>query len=90
MIQPPFPSTIGAQPRQITFLTTKTAVRKKQDNNSQMGSHAWTSQCLRRGGGGLWDSGGTVLDFGKRGRKGYIGNIGKKFYCLRQRTSKRG
>ena len=28
MIQPPFPSTIGAQRRPGTFLTTKTAVRK--------------------------------------------------------------
>ena len=28
MIQPPFPSTIAPQPRQVVFLTTKTMVRK--------------------------------------------------------------
>ena len=35
-----FPSTVGAQPRHVTF----------QENNGQMGSHAWTSQCLPQAG----------------------------------------
>ena len=50
MIQPPFPSTIGAQPRHVTFLTTKTVVRKNQENDGQTGLRAWTSQCLRNAG----------------------------------------
>ena len=50
MIQPPFPSTIGAQPRPVTFLTTKTAVRKYQERNGQTGSHA--SALAQREGGG--------------------------------------
>ena len=41
MIQSPVPSTIEAQPHHITFLTTKTAVRKNQENNGQTGSRAW-------------------------------------------------
>ena len=49
---PPFPSTTGAQPRHVAFLTTRTAVRKNQENYGQTGSHAWTNQCLCRGGGG--------------------------------------
>ena len=47
MIQPPFPSTIGVQQRQFTCLTTKTAARKNGGNGGQMGSRAWTRQCLR-------------------------------------------
>ena len=52
MIQPPFPSTMGAQLGHITFQTTKTAVRKNQENDGQTGSCAWTSQCLCNGEGG--------------------------------------
>ena len=51
MIQPPFPSTIAAQPCHITFLTARAVVRKTR-NDSQTGSRAWTRQCLRRGGWG--------------------------------------
>ena len=42
MIQLPFPSTIEAQPRNVTFLTIKTVVRKIQKSDGQMGSCAWT------------------------------------------------
>ena len=52
MIQLPFPSTIEAQPRNVTFLTIQTVVRKIQKNDGQTGSCAWTRQCLDRGGGG--------------------------------------
>ena len=52
MTQLPFPSTIEAQPRNVTFLTTKTMVRKIQKNDGQTGSCAWTTQCLDKGGGG--------------------------------------
>ena len=51
MIQLPFPSTIEAQPRNVTFLTIKTVVRKIQKNDGQVGSCAWTRQCLDKGGG---------------------------------------
>ena len=53
MIQLPFPSTTAAQPHNVTFLTKKTVVRKIQKNDGQMGSCAWTRQCLDGGGGGL-------------------------------------
>ena len=33
----PFPCTIGTQPRRVPFLTTKNAVQKKQETDSQMG-----------------------------------------------------
>ena len=52
MTQLPFPSTIEAQPRNITFLTIKTMVRKIQKNDGQTGSCAWTRQCLDKGRGG--------------------------------------
>ena len=52
MIQLPFPSTIEAQPRNVTFLTIKTVVRKIQKNDGQTGSCVWTRQCLDKGGGG--------------------------------------
>ena len=52
MIQLPFPSTIEAQTRNITFLTIKIMVRKIQKNDDQTGSCAWTRQCLDNGGGG--------------------------------------
>ena len=32
MIQPPSPSTMGAQPHRVPFLTTETAIRKNQVN----------------------------------------------------------
>ena len=32
----PFPSTIEAQPRNVTFLTIKTVVKKIQKNDSQI------------------------------------------------------
>ena len=61
MIQPPFPSTIGAQSHPVAFLTTKAAVRKNQENDGQ-GRHAWTSPCLRKGGGGaLVQLGGLLV-----------------------------
>ena len=47
MIQPPCPSTIAPPPSHVIFLTTKIVVRKNQDNSGQMGSCAWTRQCLR-------------------------------------------
>ena len=37
----------------VTFLTTKTAVRKNRENDGQTGSRGWTRQCLRQGGGGV-------------------------------------
>ena len=41
------------QPRHITYLTTKTVVRKNQENDSQTGSRAGQgSACAKRGGGG--------------------------------------
>ena len=46
MIQLPFPYTIKAQPRNVTFLTIKTEVRKNQKNDGHTGSCAWTRQCL--------------------------------------------
>ena len=49
MIQPPFLSTIAAQPCHVIFLTTKSVVRKNQENNSQTGSRAWTGQSLHKG-----------------------------------------
>ena len=62
MTQLPFPSTIEAQPRNVTFLTMKIrnvtfltikiVVRKIQKNDGQTGSCAWTRQCLDKGGGG--------------------------------------
>ena len=50
----PFPSAIESQPRNVTFLTIKTVVRKIQKNNGhgQTGSCAWIRQCLDKGGGG--------------------------------------
>ena len=50
MIQLPFPSTIKAQPRNVTFLTRKAVVRRIQKNDGQTGSCAWTRQCLDKGG----------------------------------------
>ena len=41
-----FPFTIEAQPRNVTFLTIKTVVRKIPKNDGQTGSCAWTRQCL--------------------------------------------
>ena len=35
---PPFPLTIRAQPRRVTFLTTTTAFRENRENDRQMGS----------------------------------------------------
>ena len=52
MIQLPFPSTIEAQPCNVTFLTRNTVVRKIQKKDGQTGSCAWTRQCLDKGGGG--------------------------------------
>ena len=57
MTRLPFPSAIEAQPRNVTFLTMKTVVRKIQKNDGQTCSCAWTRQCLDKGGGvifGLW------------------------------------
>ena len=56
MIQPPFPSTIKAQTRNVRFLTIKTVVTKIQKNDGQTGSSAWTRQCFDKGvgGGGGW------------------------------------
>ena len=51
MIQLPFPSTIEAQTRNVTFLTIKSVVRKIQKIDGQTGSCAWTRQCLDKGGG---------------------------------------
>ena len=34
MIQPPFPSTMGTQPRHDTFLITKTAVNQEHDGQT--------------------------------------------------------
>ena len=52
-------------PRNVTFLTIKTVVRKIHKNDGQTGSCAWTRQCLDRGGGGVgkWklDKRGTTL-----------------------------
>ena len=45
MIQLPVPSTIEAQPHNVTFLTIKTVVRKIQKNDSQTGSCAWKCKC---------------------------------------------
>ena len=53
MIQPPFPSTIRAQMCHVTFLTTKTAVRKNQENDGQMRSPCLDKPMIaQRGGGG--------------------------------------
>ena len=68
MIQLPFPSTIEAQPRNITFKNIKTVVRKIQENYGQTGSCAWTRQCLEGaskqcfswGGGGFKGGGGCT------------------------------
>ena len=49
----PFPSTIGARPRHVTFLTTKTAVRKNQENNGQMGPVLGQGSACAKGGGGF-------------------------------------
>ena len=71
MIQPPFPSKIEAQPRHFTFLTTKTAVRKNQENDGQTGSPCLDQPVLaqgRAGGGG----GGTAH---KRGHQGQLGSM---------------
>jgi len=57
MIQLPFPSTIEAQPCSITFLTIKTVVREIQKNDGQMGSCAWTMQCLDKVGRGYAETG---------------------------------
>ena len=46
MIQLPFPSTIEAQTRNVTFLTVKSVGRKIQKNNGKTDSCAWTRQCL--------------------------------------------
>ena len=46
MIQLPFPSTIKAQPCNVTSLTIKTVVRKIQKDVDQTGSIAWTRQWL--------------------------------------------
>ena len=54
MIKPPFPYTSEAQSHNVTFLTTKTMVRKFHQNNGNTGSCAWTRQCLRKGGGGSY------------------------------------
>ena len=54
MTRPPFPSTTEAQPRNVTFLTMKTVVRKIQKNDGQTGSCAWTRQCFDQGGGGQY------------------------------------
>ena len=51
MTEPLLPSTIGTQPRHITFLTTTTVVRK---TDSQTGSPCQTNLCL---GGYLQDPG---------------------------------
>ena len=52
MIQPPFPLSIGSQPRLIRFLTTKTAVRKNEENNSQTRPPCLDMPVLAQGGGG--------------------------------------
>ena len=39
--------------RHVTFLTTKTAVRKNQETDGRTGSGAWTSGCLRKWGEGM-------------------------------------
>ena len=52
MIQLPFPSTIEAQPRNVTFLTIQFVSEKSRKNDGQTGSCAWTRQCLDKGGGG--------------------------------------
>ena len=59
MTQLPVPSTIETQPRNVTFLTKKTVVRKIQKNDGQTDSCAWTRQCLD-GGGGVRTKGCTV------------------------------
>ena len=53
--QPPFPSTIGTQLHHGTFLTTKSAVRKNQENGSQLGLSCLDKRALaqERGGGVL-------------------------------------
>ena len=51
MIQLPFPSTIRAQPRNVTFLTIKTVVPKIQKN----GLMCLDKAVLGQGGGGLCD-----------------------------------
>jgi len=59
MIQPPFPSTIGAQPRHVALLTTRTVVRNNQDG--LMGSRAWTGRCLRKEGAYFWALSMSIL-----------------------------
>ena len=53
MIQLPCPCTIDAQTRNVTLLTIKSVVRKIQKHDGQMGSCAWTRQCLDKRGGGM-------------------------------------
>ena len=48
MFRVPFPSTIEVQPRNVTFLTIKTIVRKIQKTTVLGQGSAWT-----KGGGGL-------------------------------------
>ena len=52
MIQPPFPSTIRAQTCQVAFLTTKTAVRKNQENDGQTRLPCLDKPVLAQGHGG--------------------------------------
>ena len=52
MIQPPFPSTIGAQRRHVTFLTTKTAVRKTRKTTVRRGPVLGQAGACAGGGGG--------------------------------------
>ena len=52
MIQSPFPSTIAPQPRHIKFLTTKTVVRKNQENDGQTGDWCLDKPVLAQVGGG--------------------------------------
>ena len=46
----------------ITFLTTKTGIRKNQENDSQTGSRAWTRQCLSTAGTPVWVSTVSISD----------------------------
>ena len=52
MIQLPVPSTIEAQPRKVTFLTMKTAVKKNPEKRRSDGLMCLDKAVLGQGGGG--------------------------------------
>ena len=66
----------AAQTRHVTFMTTKTVVRKNQENDSQTGSHALTRQCLCRGGGGTRGGGVKCSEMGWGDKNGLRAGYG--------------